>query len=62
MLCRQNVLSTKCSVDEMLVDKNLSTKCSVDEMLVAKSLSTKCFDKNFVDEMLFDKSVIRRKT
>ncbi len=31
-------------------------------MLVDESLSTKCFDKNVVDEMLFDKSVIRRKT
>jgi hypothetical protein len=47
IFCRQNVLSTKCSVNEMLIDE---------------SLSTKCFDKNFVDEMLFDKSVIRRKT
>jgi hypothetical protein len=27
IFCRQNIMSTKCSVDEMLVDKNLSTKC-----------------------------------
>ena len=27
-----------------------------------KSLLIKCFDKNFVDEMFFDKNVIRRKT
>jgi hypothetical protein len=31
-------------------------------MLFYKLLSTKCFDEDFVDEMLFDKSVIRQKT
>ncbi len=73
MFCRQNVLSTKCPVDEVSCRRSVRstkicrqnvvpTKCSVDEMLFYKILSTKCFDKNFVDEMLFDKSVIRRKT
>jgi hypothetical protein len=37
IFCRQNVLSTKCSVDEMLVDKNLSTKCPVDEMFCQRN-------------------------
>ncbi len=62
MSCRRNVLSTKCLSTKICRRNILSTKCSVDEMLVDESLSTKCFDKNFVDEMLFDKSVIRRKT
>ena len=31
------------------------------EYSVDEKFSTKCFDKTFVDEMLLDKSVIRRK-
>ncbi len=50
------------SVDKMSCRRNVaSTKYAVDDVFLDKKFSIKCFDKNFVDEMFFDKSVIRRK-
>ena len=71
MLCRQNVLSTKCFVDEMLCRRNalstkicrqniMSTKCPVDEVSVDKMPCRRsvCRQKIF-DEMRFENSCRR---
>jgi hypothetical protein len=58
IIFRRNILSTKCSVGEMLCRRNVvSTKCSVDEIFFDNFFSTKYY----VDEMFCRRNIFRQK-